>query len=158
MPSIPRSPKPPGTIMPSQSFSISGAVSRVIFSESIHWIFTLASLTMPPWCRASATDRYASCNATYLPTRPMVTSLSARFCRSVMAVHSVRSGSRFSRPRWWQTLSVRPSFSSIMGTSYRDGAVIFWIMSSSRTLQNMLIFRFISSGISSSVRQTTTWG
>ena len=158
IPSIPLSPNPPGTMIPSHLQRIFSAVSLVISSELIHSMFTLASFTMPPCLRASATDRYASGRATYFPTRPIVTSFFAAFWRFIISVHSVRSGVLFSSFRCSHTQSARPSFSSITGTSYSEGAVRFWITSFLRTLQNIPIFSSISSGISHSLLQTSIFG
>ena len=57
IPSIPRSPKPPGTRMPSAPASISAALPSVTASESTQRSFTLTPFSMPPWVRASTTDR-----------------------------------------------------------------------------------------------------
>ena len=57
IPSMPRSPKPPGTKMPSTPESTSAAFWSVTVSESTQRIFTLTSFSIPPWVRASTTDR-----------------------------------------------------------------------------------------------------
>ena len=57
MPSTPRPPKPPGTITPPQPDRISPALSSVSCSESTQRMSTCTRLAMPPWVRASTTDR-----------------------------------------------------------------------------------------------------
>ena len=58
MPSMPREPKPPGTMMPSALESRPAAFpSSVSSSLSIQSMSTSASLAMPPWVRLSTTDR-----------------------------------------------------------------------------------------------------
>ena len=76
LPSTPRQPKPPGTKIPSTSLytSAKSVPSASTASESTHLMFTFVSSTIPAWPNASATEIYASCNATYLPTRAMVIS------------------------------------------------------------------------------------
>ena len=72
-PSMPRSPKPPGTKIASKPFS--NSTPRVSIScESINLMFTVKRFFKPPCFSASITDLYASGNSTYLPTIPIVTS------------------------------------------------------------------------------------
>ena len=54
-PSIPRVPNPPGTRIPLTSPSNSSTLSAVTVSESIHLIFTVARLKIPPCFKASTT-------------------------------------------------------------------------------------------------------
>ena len=57
IPSVPRSPKPPGTTMawkPSRSGGMSASCSKR--SLSIHSARTFTRLAMPPWVSASAID------------------------------------------------------------------------------------------------------
>jgi len=54
LPSVPRSPKPPGTRMPSTSSRCPSMPSCSIFSESIYLRYTRQSFEMPPWVKASA--------------------------------------------------------------------------------------------------------
>lgn len=56
-PSMPRLPKPPGTRTPSAPSSSSAVFPSVTVSESTQRMFTFTSFSMPPWVRASATDR-----------------------------------------------------------------------------------------------------
>ena len=56
-PSMPRSPKPPGTRMPSAPARSRAAFSSVTVSESTQRISTFTSFSMPPWVRASTTER-----------------------------------------------------------------------------------------------------
>ena len=57
MPSMPRSPKPPGTRMPLQPASRSAVLASVRVSESTHRMSTTASLAVPAWFRDSTTER-----------------------------------------------------------------------------------------------------
>ncbi len=67
-PSIPRSPNPPGTRIPSAEPSNSLTFSRVTSSALIQSI-SMALLKAKPACfNASATEMYASRNSTYFPT------------------------------------------------------------------------------------------
>ncbi len=47
IPSIPLSPKPPGTIIPSQTASLQSTVSLFISSEFIHFISTVDRFSIP---------------------------------------------------------------------------------------------------------------
>ena len=67
LPSIPRTPNPPGTQIastPSSDFAAPSEVSQS--SLATHLIFTFALLENPPARRASVTERYASGKSTYL--------------------------------------------------------------------------------------------
>src|SRR5206468_2890976 len=56
MPSMPRTPNPPGTSSPSYPASSSAVVSwSVKRSDAIHWICTPVSFAIPPWTSASCT-------------------------------------------------------------------------------------------------------
>mmetsp|Transcript_11492 Transcript_11492/g.39964 ORF Transcript_11492/g.39964 Transcript_11492/m.39964 type:complete len:276 (+) Transcript_11492:1467-2294(+) len=88
LPSTPRSPKPPGTRMPSTLFRVAHASSYLAGSSprcwgsrwlaSIHFSSSLRLHAMEAWVRDLITDRYASDSVVYLPTMAMVTlSLSA---------------------------------------------------------------------------------
>ncbi len=57
LPSMPRSPKPPGTSTPSQPASSSAALAPVTVSLLTHRTSTFMPLAMPAWVRASTTDR-----------------------------------------------------------------------------------------------------
>ena len=54
-PSMPRFPKPPGTIIPETSANISSAFSFVIVSESTHLILTVVWLGYPACFKDSTT-------------------------------------------------------------------------------------------------------
>jgi hypothetical protein len=56
LPSVPRTPKPPGTIMPSTSFKVSAAFLSVISVVSIQLIFTSQPSAMPQCSRALMID------------------------------------------------------------------------------------------------------
>ena len=56
-PSTPRLPKPPGTRTPAQPVSSSPALASVTVSLSTHRMSTFTSFSIPPWVRASATER-----------------------------------------------------------------------------------------------------
>ena len=60
LPSIPRSPNPPGTRIPDTSERISDTLSAVTVSESTHFIVTSHELATPPCLSASTTEIYAS--------------------------------------------------------------------------------------------------
>ena len=73
-PSIPRSPKPGATKIPSKSFKRSFTLSEVIFSEDRWERLTLHSFSAPACMNASLIDLYASGSSTYLPMSPILTS------------------------------------------------------------------------------------
>ena len=74
-PSIPRTPKPPGTQIASTSPKFAAAsLSVAQLSLGTHLIFTLAKLAKPPALSASVTERYASGRSIYFPTNATVTS------------------------------------------------------------------------------------
>ena len=56
LPSMPRSPKPPGTRIPDISLSKIFFLDFCIFSELIHFISTLVLFSAPPWLIASTRD------------------------------------------------------------------------------------------------------
>ena len=117
MPSMPRSPKPPGTSTPPQPPSTSPTFSAISVSESTHSICTCASHAVPAWNSDSATLRYASCRPVYLPTRAIFTDLCTPWIFSTSARHSAMSGSPAPRPSLRQATRQSPSFSSSSGTS-----------------------------------------
>ena len=57
IPSVPRSPKPPGTSTPAQPESTWAAFVSVTSSESTHRMSTTASLAVPAWFKDSTTER-----------------------------------------------------------------------------------------------------
>ena len=57
IPSAPRQPKPPGTITPAQPDRAWRTLSSWSCSESTHRMFTRTPFSMPPWDRASTTER-----------------------------------------------------------------------------------------------------
>ncbi len=136
LPSMPRFPKPPGTKMPWTPASSRSAVSAVTSSELTQRMFTETPFSMPPWVSASATDRYASCSPTYLPTRAMVTAPAGCLARWTMVAHSVRSGAWQISPKRRTTTSASPSRSSMRGTSYSSSAVRLGMAWSTGILQN----------------------
>lgn len=76
-PSIPRLPKPPGTNIPLEFLNISFKLTSSFSndSESIQLIFTFVLYLYPACLSDSATDKYASCSSTYLPTSAISISL-----------------------------------------------------------------------------------
>ena len=158
IPSIPRLPKPPGTIIPSASLSISPVFSSVSFSLSIQLISISVSREYPACRRASATERYASCSFTYFPTRAILT-LCRRFSIFLTSsCHSPRSGSGALIFSSRQTTPENPDFSSMSGAMYRFGSVRFSITQSGFTLQNIDILRNIDSSRGSSHLRTIISG
>ncbi len=116
LPSMPRMPKPPGTMTPSARLRRSATVSRVSSSESTQRISSLRPWWMAECLRASQTERYASWSCTYLPTRAMVTGSVASPMRSTRPRHSSRSGASVSILSMRTTRSSRPSWCMARGT------------------------------------------
>ena len=145
MPSIPLSPKPPGTRMPSTSPSVSSTFSGVTSSESTHLISTSASFATPACFKDSTTEIYASCSETYLPTRATRTFFSGFFQAVIISFHSFHacgSGAGQSMCKHLHTTSARCSFSIARGTSYNTSTSRFWITFWLGTLQNSAILSF----------------
>ena len=76
IPSIPRSPNPPGTRTASAFFNVFLIFLDVIFSASTKFIFTCALFLMPACSNASLIDLYESLSSVYFPTKDTFTSLS----------------------------------------------------------------------------------
>ena len=117
LPSIPLSPKPPGTRTPETSDKSSATFSAVTVSESIHLISTSAELYTPPCFKASTTLIYASWSWMYLPTNATLTFLVGFFHAWHIALHSSRSGSGQSSSRHSQATWARCSSSIARGAS-----------------------------------------
>ena len=99
LPSMPRTPKPPGTTTASTPAKCSAAPSGVSHrSEATHFTAAFTPWAKPPARIASATDRYASGRSTYLPTSATVTSCSGSCTFSSNPPHSPQSMSRKGSP------------------------------------------------------------
>lgn len=109
MPSMPRLPKPPGTMMPDISPRISPTFSGVMVSESIQWISTWASFATPGVAQRLCDAEVGVVRFVYLPTRAMSTRRFGCIQRSHICRHCARSGSRCGRPRSLSTTSARCS-------------------------------------------------
>ena len=147
MPSMPRSPNPPGTITPSHSPKISGADAGVIRSASNQRKSILAPFSIPACVSASTMERYASYILTYLPTNPIVTVLLREYALRNISFHTVKSGGVSASPNSRETISEKRLFSSMTGASYKMGTSKFSITQSGGTLQNMEILRRADSSI-----------
>ncbi len=117
LPSIPRSPNPPGTSIPLTSPRTCATFPAVSSSEGTHFIFTLLLWAKPPCFNDSTTLIYASWSEVYLPTSATLTSLSRCLILSTISCHSVISGSGHSRFNFSHTTSARCSFSIARGAS-----------------------------------------
>ena len=158
-PSTPLLPNPPGTIIPCNPDSFSFAVSELIDSESINFIFIFTLFANPAWCRLSITDKYESSSFIYFPTIAIFTVSSLMFLTlSIISCHSLLSGTYLSNLKWLHTSFASPSSSSISGTAYKLSAVLFCITLVFRTLQNSANLSLIESGISLSVLHTNISG
>jgi len=117
IPSTPREPNPPGTMIPAISPSSSFALSSFNVSESIQWRSTVARSAIPPCFNASTTEMYASCSAIYFPTKAIFTSLFGWRRESTIASQSFKFGSGQSKCRALHATLARFSFSMARGAS-----------------------------------------
>ena len=158
LPSIPRSPNPPGTRIPCTSPSTSATLSSFSSSESTHLIFTVACWKIPPCFKASTTEIYASCSWIYLPTSAISTSLFGLRSACTISIQSVRSGSGQSSFRHSHATWARFSFSIASGASYKYSTSRFCSTHFFGTLQNNAILSRIWRSSSCSVRHTIISG
>ncbi len=117
LPSMPRDPNPPGTSMPSAIPRVPAQLSSSIFSESTNVRFTLQSLEIPPWDRASFKLLYDSVRSTYFPTIAMLTEY---FGFLYFSTSSSQASSLGALVQIWSCstiLSSSPSLRNIRGTS-----------------------------------------
>ena len=117
LPSIPRSPKPPGTRSPSTRPSGPAAPSPSICSASTHASSTRASLAIPPWTSASVRLLYESLRSIYLPTTAIRVWCCGDFTFRTMSSQRERSTERAPRPSSFRMIASSPSRWNTSGTS-----------------------------------------
>mmetsp|Transcript_14615 Transcript_14615/g.43241 ORF Transcript_14615/g.43241 Transcript_14615/m.43241 type:complete len:426 (-) Transcript_14615:386-1663(-) len=146
LPSTPRLPNPPGTMIPSTERRIRHVSSCLALRSSTDWaalpssagaaeagssrselsihLITIFRFTSHAACfRALMTERYESCSPVYLPTRAMVTSTSNASMAWAMVLHFSRSGVsslcwKRGKPKWSLSRPMMPWSRSMRGTWY----------------------------------------
>ena len=159
IPSIPLSPKPPGTMIPDTSPRNSSTFSAVTFSESTHFMFTDTPLAIPPCFKDSTTLIYASWSCVYFPTSATDTSPFGCLSAVHIAFQSERFGSGHGSPRHSQATCAKCSSSIARGASYRYSTSRFWRTCELGTLQKRAILSLIplSSGYSERHTMISGW-